>query len=134
MRVLFIGNSYTYVNDLPMVVADLAAAAHEAHAFKPDVVLVGGATLEGQIAGHDALPALARGGWDAIVLQEQSTRPITAPDKMWRDIKTLAGAHSALFRDDGSHPSPLGTYLAATVLYETLYRKSPVGLPAMTRN
>jgi len=196
MRVLFIGNSYTYVNDLPMVIADLASAAHEARPFKPVVVLVGGMTLEGHIAGHDALPAIARGGWDAIVLQEQSTRPITDPDKMWRDVKTLAdaakkvnakvvlyetwarealpgtqdslthvyrkaasdvhaavapvgevwsafraqegtipaGTHSALFRADGSHPSPIGTYLAATVLYETLYGKSPVGLPATTRN
>jgi len=196
MRVLFIGNSYTYVNDLPMVIADLASAAHEARPFRPDVVLVGGATLEGHIAGHDALPAIARGGWDAIVLQEQSTRPITDPDKMWRDVKTLAdaskkvnaklvlyetwareglpntqdslthvyhkaasdvravvapvgevwsafraqegtvpaGAHSALFRADGSHPSPVGTYLAATVLYQTLYGKNPVGLPAITRN
>jgi len=26
MRVLFIGNSYTYVNDLPMVIADLAGS------------------------------------------------------------------------------------------------------------
>ena len=196
MRVLFIGNSYTYVNDLPMVIADLASAAREARPFKPDVVLVGGATLEGHIAGRDALPAIARGGWDAIVLQEQSTRPITDPDKMWRDVKTLAvaakkvnaklvlyetwarealpgtqdslthvyhkaasdvhavvapvgevwsafrgqegaipaGTHSVLFRADGSHPSPVGTYLAATVLYQTLYGKSPVGLPATTRN
>ena len=196
LRVLFIGNSYTYVNDLPMVIADLASAAHEPRPFKPDVVLVGGATLEGHIAGRDALPAIARGGWDAIVLQEQSTRPITDPDKMWRDVKTLAdaakkvnaklvlyetwarealpatqdslthvyhkaasdvhavvapvgevwsafraqegtiptGAHSVLFRADGSHPSPVGTYLAATVLYETLYGKSAIGLPARTRN
>jgi hypothetical protein len=195
LRVLFIGNSYTYVNDLPMVIADLASAAHEARPFKPDVVLVGGQTLEGHIAGHDALPAIARGGWDAIVLQEQSTRPITDPDKMWRAVKTLAdaakkvnaklvlyetwarealpqtqdslthvyhkaaadvhaviapvgevwsafraqegaipaGAHSALFLGDGSHPSPVGTYLAATVLYQTLYGKDPVGLPATTR-
>jgi hypothetical protein len=196
MRVLFVGNSYTYVNDLPMVIADLAAAAHEARVFKPEVVLVGGATLEGHIAGHDAMPAIARGGWDVIVLQEQSTRPITDPDKMWRDVRTLAdaakkvnaklvlyetwaretapatqdslshvyrkaasnvgaivapvgevwsafraqegnvpaGAHSMLFRADGSHPSPLGTYVAATVLYETLYGKSPIGLPPITRN
>lgn len=196
MRVLFVGNSYTYVNDLPMVIADLAAAAHEARAFSPEVVLVGGATLEGHIAGRDALPAIARGGWDAIVVQEQSTRPITDPGKMWRDVRTLAdaakkvnaklvlyetwareaapttqdslthvyrkaaadvgatvapvgevwsafraqegsvpsGAHSKLFRDDGSHPSPVGTYIAATVLYQTLYGKSPVGLPATTRN
>jgi len=196
MRVLFIGNSYTYVNDLPMVVADLAAAAHEARPFSPEVVLVGGTTLESHIAGRDALPAIARGGWDVIVLQEQSTRPITDPGKMWRDVRTLAdaakkvnaklvlyetwareaapatqdslthvyrkaaadvgatvapvgevwsafraaegtvpsGAHSKLFRDDGSHPSPIGTYVAATVLYETLYGKSPLGLPPTTRN
>jgi hypothetical protein len=196
MRVLFVGNSYTYVNDLPMVIADLAAAAREARPFSPEVVLVGGQTLEGHIAGHDALPAIARGGWDAIVIQEQSTRPITDPGKMWRAVKTLAdaakkvnaklvlyetwaremapatqdslshvyrkaasdvgatiapvgeawsafragegnvpaGTHSVLFRDDGSHPSPVGTYVAATVLYETLYGKSPVGLPAITRN
>jgi len=196
MRVLFVGNSYTYVNDLPMVIADLAAAAHETRSFAPEVVLVGGATLESHIAGHDALPAIARGGWDAIVVQEQSTRPISDPDKMWRDVRTLAGAakkvnaklvlyetwareaapatqdslthvyrkaasevgatiapvgevwsafraqegnvpsgaHSKLFREDGSHPSPVGTYVAAIVLYETLYGKSPVGLPAITRN
>lgn len=196
MRVLFIGNSYTYVNDLPMVIADLAAAAHETRRFEPEVVLVGGATLEGHIVGHDALPAIARGRWDDIVLQEQSTRPITDPEKMLRDVKTLAdaakkvnaklvlyetwareaapatqdslthvyrraasdvgatiapvgevwsafraqegkapaGAHSLLFRDDGSHPSPIGTYVAATVMYETLYDKTPVGLPAITRN
>ena len=196
MRVLFIGNSYTYVNDLPMVIADLASAAHEARAFKPDVVLVGGMTLEGHITGPNALAAINRGGWDAIVLQEQSTRPITDPDKMMPAVKTLAdaarnvhaklvlyetwareaapqtqdslthvyhaaaasvgatiapvgevwaafraqegtvppGAHSVLFRDDGSHPSPVGTYLAATVMYETFYGKSPVGLPATTRN
>jgi hypothetical protein len=196
MRVLFVGNSYTYVNDLPMVIADLAAAAHETRSFAPEVVLVGGATLERHLAGSDVLPAIARGGWDAIVVQEQSTRPITDPDKMWRDLRTLAdaakkvnaklvlyetwaretapatqdslthvyrkaaadvgatiapvgevwsafraqegavppGAHSKLFRTDGSHPSPIGTYVAATVLYETLYGKSPVGLPATTRN
>jgi len=92
MRVLLIGNSYTYVNDLPMVIADLAAAAHDARPFAPEVVLVGGATLESHIAGPDALPAIARGGWDVIVLQEQSTRPLTDPDKMRRDVRTLAEA------------------------------------------
>jgi len=57
--------------------------------------------------------------WSAFRAQEGSVPP---------------GAHSKLFRDDGSHPSPVGTYVAATVLYQTLYGKSPVGLPAITRN
>ena len=43
-------------------------------------------------------------------------------------------AHSALFIADGSHPSPAGTYVAASVFYATLYGKSPVGLPPLARN
>jgi hypothetical protein len=36
----------------------------------------------------------------------------------------------ALWDTDGSHPSASGTYLAACVLYATLFHASPVGLPA----
>jgi MYXO-CTERM domain-containing protein len=35
-----------------------------------------------------------------------------------------------LYVDDGSHPSPRGTYLAACVLYKSLTGRSPVGLDA----
>jgi hypothetical protein len=35
-----------------------------------------------------------------------------------------------LYIDDGSHPSPVGTYIAANVFYGVLYDKSPKGLPA----
>lgn len=35
-----------------------------------------------------------------------------------------------LYASDGSHPSPLGTYLAACVFYATLSGKTPVGLKA----
>lgn len=34
-----------------------------------------------------------------------------------------------LFFDDGSHPSPLGTYLSACVFFGVLTNQSPVGLP-----
>lgn len=36
----------------------------------------------------------------------------------------------ALYFDDGSHPSPLGTYLTACVVYTTITGNDPVGLPA----
>ena len=36
----------------------------------------------------------------------------------------------ALWDTDGSHPSVLGTYLAACVLYATLFHASPIGLAA----
>ncbi len=31
--------------------------------------------------------------------------------------------------DDEKHPSDAGTYLAACVIYQTIYHKTPVGLP-----
>lgn len=38
-----------------------------------------------------------------------------------------------LYGDDGFHPSPLGSYLAALVIYGGLTGRSPVGLPATVR-
>lgn len=35
-----------------------------------------------------------------------------------------------LYSEDGFHPSGVGTYLAALVMYEQLYNRSPVGLPS----
>jgi hypothetical protein len=48
--------------------------------------------------------------------------------------QVVAPAHSALFFTDGSHPSTAGTYLAACVLYATLYGTSPEGLPNTVRS
>jgi hypothetical protein len=42
----------------------------------------------------------------------------------WRSDPTLA-----LYGSDGFHPTPLGTYLAALVVYQQLSGRSPVGLP-----
>jgi hypothetical protein len=45
----------------------------------------------------------------------------------------LERANASLFVADGSHPSAAGTYLAACVFDATLYGKSPVGLPPVSR-
>jgi len=92
LRVLFVGNSYIYYNDLPSVIGDLATAAHESRPFVAEQVLVGAATLERHLALGDAMTAIRRGGWDVVVLQEQSTRPINNPALMLRDARTLADA------------------------------------------
>jgi hypothetical protein len=34
-----------------------------------------------------------------------------------------------LYSDDGLHPTAAGTYLAALVVYQGLYNRSPIGLP-----
>src|SRR3954471_17801321 len=91
-RALFIGNSYTYVNDLPAVIGDLASAAKQPRRFDGYVVLVGGSTLEAHLARHVALDEIAKGSWDVVVLQEQSTRLITDPEVMLRDVRAFAAA------------------------------------------
>jgi hypothetical protein len=34
-----------------------------------------------------------------------------------------------VFHQDGSHPSPVGSYLASCVFYSVFFKRSPVGLP-----
>lgn len=72
-RVLFIGNSYTATNDLPQMLARLAAAGGDTLTYEANTP--GGATLEGHSRNAATLGLLARPGWDRVVLQEQSQRP-----------------------------------------------------------
>ena len=46
----------------------------------------------------------------------------------WR-IARARDSRVELYGPDGFHPTPEGTYLAALVLYGTLYAQSPVGSP-----
>src|SRR3954471_3691570 len=47
LRVLFIGNSYTFVHDVPGIVSRIAATADTGPTIAIDQVVRGGATLEG---------------------------------------------------------------------------------------
>jgi hypothetical protein len=68
LRVLFIGNSYTYYNNLAGMVEGLSAGRIQASA-----VTRGGATLGELYTLTDAREVLRASRWDVVVLQEQST-------------------------------------------------------------
>jgi hypothetical protein len=181
-EVLFIGNSFTEINGgIPAQLQGMAPSA------QTDGVLVGGATLQDHLTAGTALQKIRAGGWDYVVLQEQSQTAVTGeylfdqsvrtfageialaggkpvllmtwqrPDSTKYGVTTenLAGSYQRigdevgalvapaglafaralkerpdlqLNQDDG-HPTAAGTYLAACVLYGTLYRRSPVGNP-----
>jgi len=72
-RVLFVGNSYTYVNDLPTVFRHLARAAGEN--IETAMVASGGETLAEHVSSSDALATLDGSKWQFVVLQEQSEIP-----------------------------------------------------------
>lgn len=72
-RALFIGNSYTSVNNLPQMVADVAASVDDTLLF--DSSTPGGYTLQGHSSNATSLSKIALGNWDYVVLQEQSQFP-----------------------------------------------------------
>jgi hypothetical protein len=74
LRVLFVGNSYTYVNDLPAVVTSIARASR-GPAIDAMSVTVGGATMRSHWDGNTAPTRIAEATWDAVVLQGQSVEP-----------------------------------------------------------
>ena len=91
MRALFLGNSYIHRGPVPMLVERLAARA--GHAFRPYAIAPGGATLRDHLERDEVEYAMAFGGWDALVLQEQSltpTRTLGDPAAFAADAAELA--------------------------------------------
>jgi hypothetical protein len=186
LRVLFIGNSLTYFNDLPSVVAAMAIATGQerppafAMAAQPDY------SLEDHWNDGRARQAIASGPWHFVVMQqgpsslvenrellrewaqrfagpirESGARPAlymvwpssarsgdfdgvlaaysgaaTAVDGLfmpageaWR-AAWRRDAEIPLYGPDGFHPSALGTYLAALVIFARLYDVSPDVVPS----
>ena len=72
-KVLFIGNSYTYVNDLPKMLADVALSVGDTLIY--DSNTPGGWTLNQHSTDATTKGKIALGTWDYVVLQEQSQRP-----------------------------------------------------------
>jgi len=74
IQVLFIGNSYTHTFSIPALVANMFAA--QGVTFEHQSITPGGASLSGHWSDGFALAAIRRGGWDYVVLQDQSSRPL----------------------------------------------------------
>lgn len=109
LRVLFVGNSYTYVNDLPSVVAAISRASR-GPAIEATTVAVGGATLRSHWETNDAPARITTAPWEAVVLQGQSVEPALNYDE---------------FRTYGLRFGMLAnTYRARPVFYATWPRRA----------
>ena len=78
--VLFIGNSYTDVNDLPGTFARLAGAG--GHPVAIGVLTAGGAVLAEHAASPDTARMLHAEIWNVVVLQDQSQAPSVAEHRL----------------------------------------------------
>lgn len=72
-NVLFIGNSYTFSNNMPQILANLASSGGSTLNYQ--VSALPGYTLQQHAANNTTLGMIQRGGWDYVVLQEYSQYP-----------------------------------------------------------
>jgi hypothetical protein len=103
LHVLFIGNSLTYVNDLPALVESLADSAREPlletrMVAKPDY------SLEDHWNDGDAMAGITSGGWNVVVLQqgpsslETSRALLLQYTRLFAEAIGKAGARPALYQ------------------------------------
>jgi hypothetical protein len=186
LQVLFIGNSYTYYNDLPGMVTAMSAQLPAQRAIETSRYAVGMASLRRLWSSGGALARIRSQPWDVVVLQDGSSSPSRNLQQFSENIIKFdpfiraQGAYTLLFmtwahefRPDmnednlaafeevretrnipfapvgiawqlaldaeqtlplydanGTHPAPMGTYLAACVFLQTLLQ-STITCPAV---
>ena len=86
-RILMLGNSLTFANDMPRMLAERIGAQVVHHTR-------GGARLSEQLnpktgLGARTQAALHREHWDYVVLQEMSHGPISSPERFFASVKQL---------------------------------------------
>src|SRR5262245_61671350 len=81
IRVLFVGNSFTRMNDLPRMVRRLAEHDLGTGSLETVRVTEPSATLRRLWIGRDARTRIAWGRFTHVVLQEHSMRTIDRPDE-----------------------------------------------------
>jgi hypothetical protein len=79
-KVLFVGNSYVYTNNLPLELANIAASMSDEVIY--DSNCPGGYTFELHSTNATTLDKIALGDWDFVVLQEQSQIPTFPIDQV----------------------------------------------------
>ena len=98
MRILLLGNSFTYYHDMPAMLSALSGWEVVAHTR-------GGAWLDEHLdpaleLGAKTLPALQNERWDYVVLQEHSKGPIVDQPRYLRSVEVLC----RLAREAGAKP------------------------------
>jgi hypothetical protein len=92
LKILFVGNSYTFWGNLPQIISILSEDTKTKLITKKSVA--GGATLSEHWRGEKGLKTkemIRDGNFDIIVLQEQSMGAIDEPDTLLKYMKLFCG-------------------------------------------
>lgn len=148
VRILFIGNSYSYHNSLSQIVYGLAKEKFTNREIETKMISDGGITLKGHWKDTKALEEIRRGHWDYVILQEQSIlgsgvvidgkRYFNKPDTFYEYARKFdaeikkAGAQTVFFMTWSAKNSPQQqkylTHAYMTMAMELDALIAPVGL------
>lgn len=123
LRVLFIGNSFTARNNLPELIAQMAAARGKQ--LQHQLIQAGGASLRMHWNRGAAQQAIAQTRPAYVVLQEQSTLPLKNPQRFHENVRLFdqaikaAGARMALYLTWARQNAP-ETQVAITEAYTAI--------------
>lgn len=113
-KVLFIGNSYVYSNDIPNMIKQLALANGDTLIYDQNVP--GGYTLQQHSTDATTANKIKAQKWDIVVLQEQSQRPSFSPGQVAADVYPYVTALVNLIRNNDT--------CTETMFYMTWGRKN----------
>lgn len=109
IRVLFIGNSFTFYNKMPRMVDSIAQNQKKPLAITS--ITKGGQRLRGHLQNKKLFKLLKKGGWDFVIVQEQSTDPALPTDSVRRLVYPYAHTLDSLIH--------AGSPKAQTIFYMT---------------
>lgn len=109
IRVLWIGNSYTYVNDLPAIVKSIAAT--KKWNISNTRILKGGEQFSGHLKNARLTELLKKEKWDYVIMQEQSSNPSLSSETVAQ--KTYAPAKEIIEKVRQNSPN------AHIIFYQT---------------
>jgi hypothetical protein len=101
LRVLFIGNSLTFANNLPAMVT--AIGQQQGVTIQCETVAFPDYSLDDHVQRGDAVRAIARGGWSFVVLQQGPSALPESRVQLRASAKTLGqavrrtGARTAMY-------------------------------------
>lgn len=114
INALFLGNSYTYVNDLPLLVSKLALANNDTLIY--DSNTPGGYTFQNHFTDVITNAKINVSAWKYVILQAQSQEPSFSPAQVFNQTLPYARKLDSLIKHNNSCTN--------TVFYETWGRKN----------
>jgi len=133
LKIVFIGNSLTFVNNLPLVLMNAAASAKPAWSIAAGKNHTPGASSlssnwqswSGSSRGTEALDLIQKVKPDIVVLQDQSSGPSVATyTELWHGWIQAAGARTVLFMTWGTGDMGGPVFKQSAGYLERIYNKA----------